>query len=214
MEWTKWASEQTSECRGAREQSEQEGASERVSGVSERANDERMTQYFLLDSWFFWPTVQCGPSSNSYYEMNALPFVMKWNGIIKHLSYHRIQFVNFSHQKKRKKKTNWDAVLRLIDNKNVLAICSRSSLWIVPHRLMSGDGPWWWRQKSPFSEFQFVCDSRTDRWTHPLIGKSRRLGVAVKKKQKNQKNKKTIPSETRWVEFSQVASSPVKSNGG
>ena len=37
-EWAKWASERTSERSGGRERSEQSGASERVSGASERAN--------------------------------------------------------------------------------------------------------------------------------------------------------------------------------
>ena len=37
-EWAKWGSERTSEHSGGRERSEQSGASERVSGASERAN--------------------------------------------------------------------------------------------------------------------------------------------------------------------------------
>ena len=37
-EWAKWANKRTSECIGGREQSEQSGASEWVSGASERVN--------------------------------------------------------------------------------------------------------------------------------------------------------------------------------
>ena len=56
----KWASEQTSERSGVREQNKQGGASKQVSGASEWANeqtDERVAQYFSLYSWLFWPTV-------------------------------------------------------------------------------------------------------------------------------------------------------------
>jgi len=52
-EWAKWASERTSERSGGRERSEQSGASERVSGASERANGRAsgpvLTSRFLAD---------------------------------------------------------------------------------------------------------------------------------------------------------------------
>ena len=53
-EWKKWASEWMSERSGMREQSEQGGASKRVSSVSEQANGRASGS---LDSWSFWPTV-------------------------------------------------------------------------------------------------------------------------------------------------------------
>ena len=51
-----------SERSGGRERSELSGASERVSGASERANErtnEQVAQYLRLDSWLFWLTVRC-----------------------------------------------------------------------------------------------------------------------------------------------------------
>ena len=53
-EWAKWASERTSERSGGREQSEQSGASERVSGASDRANG-RASGPVLTSRFLFVP---------------------------------------------------------------------------------------------------------------------------------------------------------------
>ena len=53
-EWAKWTSEQTSDRSGAREQSEQGGASKRVSGASKRAN-RRVSGPVLTSGFLFVP---------------------------------------------------------------------------------------------------------------------------------------------------------------
>ena len=59
-EWVEWASERTSERSGGRERSEQSGASERVSGASERANG-RASGPVLTSQFLFVPDHSAPP---------------------------------------------------------------------------------------------------------------------------------------------------------